>query len=208
MPPSLAELVAPGRCALILQEVQEGVVGTGSALPELAAAAWEVGLDKALRALTAGARSVGVPVLHCTAADMPGRFGANRNARLFTAARRSGTLAEAGDVRVAPLTGLLGPGDLLIPRFQGLSPLTGAQMDSLLRNEGITTLIVTGVSLNMAIPNLVFDAVNRSYEVVVITDAVAGTPVEYGRQVVEHTLRPLATLATAADVGMAWAGNR
>jgi nicotinamidase-related amidase len=67
------------------------------------------------------------------------------------------------------------------------------------------TLVITGVSLNVAIPNLVFDAVNRAYQVVVATDAVVGVPIEYGQQVIEHTLRPLATLATVAQLVEVWA---
>jgi nicotinamidase-related amidase len=101
---------------------------------------------------------------------------------------------------------VLAEGDLVLPRYHGLSPMTGTHLDPLLRNEGISTVVVTGVSLNVAIPNLVFDAVNRSYQVVVVTDAVAGIPVEYGRQVVEYALRPLATLATTDDLLGIWAG--
>ena len=204
MAPSLAELVTPGRCALLLQEVQRGVVEPGHGLGQLAQAVEEIGLVPRLRQLTAAARSVGVPVVHCTAADLKNRFGANHNARLFAAALQAGTLQETDGDKVQPVDGLWADGDLVIPRFHGLSPLTGSQLDSLLRNEGMTTLVITGVSLNVAIPNLVFDAVNRSYQVVVATDAVAGVPVEYGQQVVEHTLRLLATLATVAQLLDVW----
>jgi biuret amidohydrolase len=58
--------------------------------------------------------------------------------------------------------------------------------------------------LNVAIPNVVFDAVNRSYQVIVVADAVAGTPSEYGDQVIENCLRLLATIATTEDVTKAW----
>jgi biuret amidohydrolase len=202
--PPLTELVEPGRSALLLQEVQEGVVGPTSGLPELAAAARSVDLVANLRPLTSAARAAGVPVVHCTAAHMPGGFGANHNARLFAAARRSGTLEPMEGSQVQPVDGLFEEGDLVIPRFHGLSPLTGAQLDALLRNQGIGTVVITGVSLNVAIPNLVFDAVNRSYQVVVVTDAVAGVPVEYGRDVVSYSLRPLATLVTAAELVRVW----
>jgi nicotinamidase-related amidase len=202
--PSLADLVAPGGCALLLQEVQEGVVGSGSPLAALSAAAASVDLLPRLRELTSAARKAGVPIVHCTAAHMHGAFGANRNARLFGATRRMGTLREAGDDRVRPAAGLLGEGDLVVPRFHGLSPLTGSQLDSLLRNEGIASLIVTGVSLNVAIPNLIFDAVNRSYQVVLVRDAVAGVPIEYGEMMIEYTLRPLTTVATTAELAAAW----
>lgn len=202
--PSLADLVGPGRSALLLQEVQEGVVGPTSGLPELAAAAEAVGLVQKLKALTTAARAAGVPVLHCTAADMPGRFGANHNARLFAAARKGGTLGEPGGSQVEPVKGLKEEGDLVVPRFHGLSPLTGAQLDTLLRNQGISTLVVTGVSLNVAIPNLVFDAINRSYQAVVVSDAVAGVPTEYGLDVLRYTLRPLATLVTTDELVEVW----
>jgi len=204
--PSLAELVAPGACALLLQEVQEGVVGRGGGLGELAAAAEAAGLVPRLVQLTAAARRAGVPVLHCTAADLPHAFGANHNARLFAAARRSAVIAGPEDRRVQPAAGLLGDGDLVLPRHHGLSPLSGTQLDSLLRNEGVRTVVITGVSLNVAIPNLVFDAVNRSYQAVVVTDGVVGVPLEYGQQVVAHSLRLLATLATVAELIDAWGG--
>jgi hypothetical protein len=38
----------------------------------------------------------------------------------------------------------------------------------------------------------------------VVSDAVVGLPVEYGEQVLVHTIRPLATLATASEVIDAW----
>lgn len=179
-------------------------MGDSAALPELAAAARLAGVVPALRRLTAAARAAGLPVVHCTAADMPGRFGSNHNARLFAASSKAGVLGQAGASQVAPLEGLLREGDMVVPRFHGLSPLTGSPLDFLLRNEGVTTLVITGVSLNVAIPNLVFDAVNRSYQAVVVTDAVAGVPIEYGLQVIEHTLRPLATLATSSELIAIW----
>ena len=206
--PSLAELVAPGRGALLLQEVQIGVLGPGSVLADLAEAAKAAGIVERLRHLTASARRAGIPVVHCTAANLAHGFGANHNARLFGAARRGNTLEEPGGDKVQPVEGLFAEGDLVVPRFHGLSPMTGSQLDSLLRNEGITTVVVTGVSLNVAIPNLVFDAVNRSYQVVVPTDAVAGVPIEYGHQVIQHTLRVLATLTTVEELSDIWDGRR
>jgi biuret amidohydrolase len=62
-----------------------------------------------------------------------------------------------------------------------------------------------GVSLNVAIPNLVFDAVNRSYQVVLVSDAVAGVPQEYGAQMMEHTLSLVCTIASSEEIVDAWA---
>ncbi len=95
-------------------------------------------------------------------------------------------------------------GDIVLPRYHGLSPMTGSPLDSLLRNAGVGTVIVVGVSLNLAIPNLVFDAVNRSYQVVVVTDAVVGIPLDYGQQVLTHTLSLVATLTSTDELVDAW----
>ena len=205
MPPVLSDLVAPGRCALLLQEVQPGVVGEESGLPELAAAGRAVGMVGHLERLTVAARSAGIPVVHCTAAHMTGGFGANRNARLFAGARKGTTLGEADGARMQPVPSVYQEGDLVVPRYHGLSPLQGTPLDSLLRNEGITTVVVSGVSLNVAIPNLVFDAVNRAYQVVVVGDAVAGVPVEYGQQILQNTIRLRATVVTTDELAAVWA---
>ena len=151
------------------------------------------------------ARVVGVPVIHCTAQTLPRGFGSNTNARLFAAARKSGMKNLPGSVSVQPIHEL-GPfdSDVVLPRLHGLSPLTGSPLNSLLRNGGIRTIVVMGVSLNIAIPNLAFDAVNRSYQVVVVSDAVAGVPPEYGAQMVEHTLSLDCTIATSDQIVRTW----
>ena len=47
-------------------------------------------------------------------------------------------------------------------------------------NLGVSTVVVAGVSLKIAIPNFVMDAVNAAYRVIVPRDAVAGIPTDYG----------------------------
>ena len=202
--PALEELVHPDRTALVFQELQRGVVGDESALPALAEAAREVGVIANVLRLAPAARAAGVPVIHATAENLPGGFGVNRNARLFAGTRRAGGENAPQSSSVEPMPGLYEEGDLVLPRYHGLSPMTGGPLDSLLRNSGITTVVVAGVSLNVAIPNLVFDSVNRSYQVIVVADAVAGTPREYGDQVIEHCLRLLATMASTEEVMKAW----
>jgi nicotinamidase-related amidase len=207
MAPVLDELVTPSHTVLILQELQEGVVGPAAALKELAATAERVGVIGNAGRLAAAARAGGVRVVHCTAGHLVAGFGSNHNARLFSAARKLRAIDEVGTSSVAPAAGLYQEGDIVLPRLHGLSPLTGTTLDSLLRNEAVTTLVVAGVSLNVAIPNLVFDAVNRSYQVVVPRDAVAGVPLEYGEQVLSFTISPLATVVTTDELVAVWSAG-
>ena len=204
MPPQLAELVAPSRAALVLIEVQPGVVGAASALPQLAEAANKIGMVPKLAKLGHAARQAGVPVVHCTAETLPGGFGRNRNARLFGGAQRRGALAD--DSSVQPIPEVFAEGDIVLPRYHGLGPFAGSRLDPLLRNEGISTVILGGVSLNVALQNAVFDCVNLAYQAVVLGDAVVGVPTEYGDAVLENTLSLLATIATCDEVAGAWKG--
>ena len=85
----LATLVAPAHTALVLQEVQNGVVGEPSALPQLADSARSVGLVAHCAQLAQRAREGGGPVFHCTAAMRADGLGVNRNARLFAGVAKS-----------------------------------------------------------------------------------------------------------------------
>jgi nicotinamidase-related amidase len=191
-----------GRVAFLNSEIQDGVVGELAPYPELTVAAEAVGLVANAARLAAAARARGVPVLHCTVDVMPDRFGANRNSRLYAAGRK---LRAAPDPRKAkPAAAIWRDGDILLPRYHGTSPLQGGELDSMLRNEGIDTLVICGVSVCFGILNITFDAVNRGYQVILPRDGVAGFPQAYAEQVLTHTLPMLATIATTDEILAAW----
>ncbi|GAA2068089.1 cysteine hydrolase [Streptomyces albiaxialis] len=201
----LTALLDPATTALLTVECQRGVVGDDSALPELADAARASGALERVARLTAAAHAAGVQVVHAVAERRPDGRGANRNARLFRAAERLPVQQLTGSdaVRVAdPIA--VADADLVVRRLHGLSPLAGTDVDPLLRNMGVRTLIVTGVSANVAIPNAVFDAVNLGYTAVVPADAIAGVPADYTPAIVRHTLALVATVTTADAVIGCW----
>ncbi len=203
MPRELRDVVDPASTVLLLQECQKGVIGDASSLPELAASARATIIPNLVR-LTDAARAAGVKVIHATAAHQPDYWGANTNARLFKGARRSPVQLVLGAEAAEPLDELVGLGDLVFARQHGLSPLQGTELDSMLRNERIRTIVLVGVSLNVAIPNVAFDAVNCSYDVVIPRDAVASTPPEYGEHILANTLAYIADLVTTDDLLAAW----
>jgi biuret amidohydrolase len=204
--PELRDLVDPTHTALVLQEVQNGVVGAGSALPALAQAAADVGLTANCARLAEAARAHGIAVFHCTAETRDDMKGANRNARLFAGVQKSPVrLSPGSDAVGVPHEIGVDERDVLLPRYHGLGPMTGTQLDSMLRNLGVTTIVGVGVSVNIGMTNLAFDAVNRGYQIVLPRDAVAGVPAEYANAVLDNTLHLVATLTTTDDVLAAWA---
>jgi nicotinamidase-related amidase len=201
--PPLAELVDPATTAIVTSEVQNGVVGTPSALPELAAAA--APMVEALGRLCRAGRAAGVRVVHATASRRADGAGSNANARLFLGVRRSPVPLLPGS-EASAVVAALGPEpeDLVLNRLHGLSPMAGTDLDPILRNLGVRTIVVTGVSVNVAVTNLVMDAVNLGYQVVLPRDAVCGIPAAYAEAVIDNTLALLATVTTVDDLVAAW----
>ncbi|MGW7097437.1 cysteine hydrolase [Streptomyces sp. NPDC054874] len=201
----LTELLDPATTVLLTVECQQGVVGPDSALPELAAAARSSGALDNIARLVAAAHGRGVQVMHAVAESRPDGRGGNRNARLFRAAARLPVQQHTGSTAVrvaAPIE--VADEDLVVRRLHGLSPLAGTDVDPLLRNLGCRTLVVTGVSANIAIPNAVFDAVNLGYTAVVPADAIAGVPADYTPAMVRNTLALVATVTTTDAVLGGW----
>jgi biuret amidohydrolase len=199
----LAELVDPSVTAVVTSEVQSGVVGAHSVLPVLADAARPV--LPTIGRLVRGARAAGVQVVHGTVYRRPDAKGANRNARLFAAVRSAPSHLEAGSpqAEVVPEVGVE-PEDMVLTRTHGLNPMAGTDLDPVLRNLGVSTIVVVGVSVNVAVTNLVMDAVNLGYQVVLPRDAVCGIPQEYADALIDNTLRLLATVTTVDELLAIW----
>jgi nicotinamidase-related amidase len=201
MPPELSDLVGAAQAAVVTMELQRGVVGDLSSFPDLAEAVERIGVIAHTARLTTAARAAGVPVVHCTAGFRADRRGSPQNAPLISALlRRPEHLLDATDaVALVPALGVH-PDDLVSHRHHGVSPFSGTTLDPTLRALDISTVIATGVSLNLGIIGLAVEAVNLGYRVVVATDAVAGVPAAYADDVLHHTLRLVATLATVDDI--------
>ena len=203
MPLDLARLVDPAHTALVTSECQNGVVGERAIFPQLAEAA-RPALPNIAR-LAAAARDAGVPVVHCLALRRADGKGANTNAKLFAAAAKAPVALTPGSDEASLIPQLdCDDRDLVLTRLHGLGPMAGTDLDPMLRNLGVTTLVVVGVSVNVAVTNLVMDAVNAGYQVVLPRDAVAGTPADYAGAIIDNTLSLLATVVSSDDVLRRW----
>jgi nicotinamidase-related amidase len=211
MPIDLGQLLAPPSCAVITHELQESVLGEGAQLQALVAEATPT--LPAVRRLLAGARAAGAPVVHNTMgpsavpSEPPNSPLASAMARGRGDATRAG---DAGDARGAEVLVAIGPdsSDYVVERHHGMSAFPGTELDAVLRSLRIGTIVAAGVSLNLGIIALAADAVSLGYRVVVATDAVAGTPKDYGQAVIDNTLAVLATRLTVDEILAVWAQGR
>lgn len=201
MRPDLADVAAPEHTAIVTQECQGAVVGPNAGLAVLAEEARREAVPNIERLLPA-ARDAGVKVVHCLVQRRPDGLGANHNAKIFA----------LGGIDVGPgspgaqLLPELGPAptDVVLTRSHGIGPMGGTDLDATLRNLGVSTIVAVGVSVNVAITNLVMDAVNLAYRVVLPRDAVAGIPTDYSNSIINNTLSLLATITTTDDLIEVW----
>jgi biuret amidohydrolase len=199
----LAELAAPEHTAIVAQECQGAVIGPNAGLAVLAEEARRVALPNITRLLPV-ARAAGVHIVHCLVQRRPDGLGSNHNAKIF-AVGRGGVDITPGTPGAAVLPELgPEPTDLVLSRWHGVGPMGGTDLDAVLRNLDVSTIVVVGVSLNIAIPNLVMDAVNAAYRVIVPRDAVAGVPTDFGTAVIDNTLSLLATITTTDELLGVW----
>ncbi len=201
----LEDLVRPERAAVLTMEVQRGVVGDLASVPVLAEQVAKVGLVEKTAALLAGARRQGAAVVHCRAAFRRDRAGSFRNVPMVNRLLENPDHLVLGSPE-AELVPELGPeeSDLDSLRLHGMSPFFGTSLDPMLRSAGVSTVIPTGVSLNVGIPGLVIEAINRGYRVVLPTDCVTGYPAEYAAAVLEHGLARITTQTTSEKILAAW----
>jgi len=200
------ELVAPDHTALVVVECQNSVLGPGSTIPALAEEAHDIAIPNIARLLDA-ARAADVPVIHCTVRFRADGLGASRNAPLL---RRAGPMGASrstvpGIDAAAPIDELQpAESDIVLERIRGIGPMSGTDLDGVLRNLRVTTVVATGVSVNVAVTNCVMDSVNLGYDVVLPKDAVAGIPREYADAVIKNVHSFLTTLTMTDDLIAVW----
>lgn len=195
----------PASTAVLTMELQRGVCGDLAPMPHLARAVEQLGLVGNVARLLAGARRFDATVVHCTFSIRPDGRGTRFELPLMTAARADASLLRQGHPSAELIPELnVAPTDLVVDRHHGVSPFSGTGLDALLRQVGVDTVVVTGVSLNIGVIGTVIEAVNLGYRVVVPRDAVAGVPVEHGEAMLRHAVAYVAELTAVDDLLAPW----
>src|SRR4051812_27472013 len=192
------------RAALVIVECQRGVLDPGLAIfAGLADQCAERAILPRIAALAAAFRSVGLPVMHAHVAHRPGFAGAAVTNPVTARSAREGRMV-AGSPEVEPMPEVApAPGDLVSARSSGLGLWYGTEVDSTLRNLRVETVVLAGVSTNLALFAAALGAVDRGYQAVIAEDAAAGATAEAHAWMVANTLPLVATVAAAAEVAAA-----
>lgn len=192
----------PETTAVVCVECQNGVLGPKSILPALAADSAE--LVSSVGRLLDAARRVGVRVVHAT---YEGSFGGHPTgtARLWRALGPATAQWTPGSAPTIVLPELLAPTDLVLPRHHGLFPTLDSELLPVLKGLDVRTIVLAGVSLNLAITHTAGHVTQAGFDLVVPRDAVGGTPKDYAEQVLDNTIAVLGRLTTVDQLIGEWA---
>ncbi|GAB2982058.1 cysteine hydrolase [Amycolatopsis acidiphila] len=189
------------RAALVINECQNGMVNAehsdnGGLVGEIA----RRGVLARIAGLADACREAGMLVVHSTIVLRPDGVGTQASSLLLGALRKRGACVEgkpAAEIhpRLTPR-----PEDYVSRRLHGLSPFHGTELEAVLREREVRSVIVTGVSTNVGIPGACLEALNRGLTAIVPTDAIAGSSREIHDFQVAHTLPLLATVTTSDEV--------
>ena len=151
-----------------------------------------------LRAVLAAARARAVPTLYINFCGKPGF--PRPNTRLHRRTGREPTLIEGTwGVRIHDALAAC-PADFVLERTVGVDGSYGTQLYPVLRMLGRTTMVMTGVSTNLAVEGIVRASVNRGFDLVVVEDCCASYPDAWHRFSIDNIMPLLATVTTAGAV--------
>jgi len=193
----------PARCALCIVEMQndmvhESNIGKRGIRGVLAEQVARRGILPRLQALASVARAAGVPVLFINVALKPGF--PRPNTLLHRRSQREPTLIEGTwGAGIHPSLEVQ-PEDFVLERTVGIDGSYGTQLYPVLRQLRRSTMIMTGVSTNLAVEGIVRASVNRGFDLVVVEDCCASHPDEWHRFSIENIMPLIATVTTADAV--------
>ena len=188
--------------AVVCVECQNGVLGPESVLPALAADSGD--LVAKIRRLLDAARASGIRVVHAT---YEGTLGGNPTgtARIWRALGPATATWAPGTVATQVVPELLASGDLVLPRHHGLFPTLDSELLPVLKGLGVQTVVLAGVSLNLALPVTAGHATQAGFRLIVPRDAVSGTPADYAEQVIKNSIAVLGRITTVDELIKEWA---
>jgi gluconolactonase len=191
----------PGRCALIIQDMQNDVIIEGGAFADSGAPAHAIAQNAVANVadLASACRSAGVPVIHVWYIVEKGATGLKQNAPLFEGVKESDGLVR-GTWGAAPADGLEPQeGDHVVEKMR-MNGFFQTRLDVLLRGLGAETILITGAWTNMSIEHTARHGADAGYEVVVASDGTSTISEEWQHAALNYAMNNVGKVATCAEI--------
>jgi len=144
-----------------------------------------------LLAFLAKARAMGIPVVHVPLINLEDDPHAERFNGVMPATRGS------DGARI--LEQLVEPSDLVVEKNTS-SGFVGTDLEALLRERGVDTVIICGMQTQICVQTTAADAFHRGFSVIVPSDGVVSTRAEDQRRAIEWLASYCATIMTLEEL--------
>jgi nicotinamidase-related amidase len=202
MPIDVRPHLEPSTTAVVVLECGEALIGPNSILPGLAQAAADNGMVDNIASVLDAARRVRAQVFYVI--EAPRQGGVQRG-------RRDSVPLEVGDDGAwdgthGQIVEALAPhdDDIVLERAHGYTGFFTTGLDAFLRAMHAKTVVLTGVSLNIAVVGTAIEALNLGYQVIVPNDGVASDPADYAPTLLRYTMRNVALVTTSSVITEFW----
>ena len=188
------------RSALIIQDLQNDVIGEGGAFADSGAPAHAKSQNvvENVKRLAEAARQAGMPVIHVLYIVDEGAPGLKQNAPLFVGVKEANALVR-GSWGAAPVDGLEPqPGDHVVEKMR-MNGFYNTRLDILLRGLGAETIVITGAWTNMSIEHTARHGADAGYEVFVVSDGTSTTGDEWQNAALNYAMTNVATVITTGE---------
>ena len=199
--------IEPGTAALIIQDLQNDVIGEGGAFAASGAPkhAASQNVVANVAKLAREARALGVPVIHVHYIVEPGAKGLKLNAPLFKGVKEANAMVR-GTWGAAAVAGLEPQaGDFVVEKMR-MNGFHGTNLETLLKGLGAKTVIITGAWTNMSIEHTARHAADAGFEVVVASDGSSTVNDEWHHAGLHYALTNVGLTPTCAEIAAALHG--
>lgn len=191
----------PGRCALIIQDMQNDVVIEGGAFSDSGSPQHcrDQNAIANIARLADRCRALGIPVIHVHYLVNAGAPGMTLNAPLFEGVVDSGALVR-GTWGAAPVPGLEPrPGDHVVEKMR-MSAWEGTSLETILRAEGRDMIIETGAWTNMSIEHTARTGADKGYVMIIPEDGCSSMNADWHRASIDYAMQNVALVTTTDRV--------
>jgi biuret amidohydrolase len=211
LPAGFEDYLDPRKTAVLSIDLHRGHLDESEDCPCPAPRARD--LVEPVNAFHRSARALGVPIVHVKSVL---RAGGEDDLRGIPAAWRRTFPMHVGPIPNADAHALEGsvwtewvtevePSDWKVENKRRLSAFYPTDLDFLLRNQGVRTVVINGGFTDCCVLNTAFDANNHNYRVIVLKDLVRGTDEALEAAALAMVSLHLGLVTSSAELLKQWA---
>lgn len=198
---SVLESWDPARTAFLVMDCQNDICHErGAYTGPIAEQVRTSDIWSAIGSCLAAARAAGMPVVHVRHVQDP--FAAadgQESSRVLRGIRRAGALLP-GTWGVQVVDEIpVDPGDLVVDKHR-VSAFAGTDLDRGLRQRGIDSLVLSGVTTSFVVEGTARDAVDRGFRTAVVRDGCVSLDEETHSTAMDRVLPMIATITDSVAV--------